>query len=141
MINATLKEEILQEITENFIEKTLDMANQNVQDALKKFQDTKNKEHEKTQKQISEHSGNLKKCQSETEDTLEREINELKMKMKNIKEEVNKDMENLRKKNQTKTQNTVEVHSSRLEQVENRISELEDKIEIKEKNSETTQEL
>jgi polyhydroxyalkanoate synthesis regulator phasin len=56
------------------------------------------------------------------------------MKMKNIKEEVNKDMENLRKKNQTKTQNTVEVHSSRLEQVENRISELEDKIEIKEKN-------
>jgi hypothetical protein len=26
------------------------MVNQNVQDALKKFQDTKNKEHEKTQK-------------------------------------------------------------------------------------------
>jgi hypothetical protein len=35
----------------------------------------------------------------------------------------------------------VEGHSSRLEQVENRILELEDKIEIKEKNSETTQEL
>jgi hypothetical protein len=47
----TLKEEILQEITENFMEKILDMANQNVQDALKKFQDTKNKEHEKSQKQ------------------------------------------------------------------------------------------
>jgi hypothetical protein len=35
----------------------------------------------------------------------------------------------------------VEGHSSRLEQVENRILELEDEIEIKEKNSETTQEL
>jgi cell division ATPase FtsA len=33
----TLKEEILQEITENFMEKILDMVNQNVQDALKKF--------------------------------------------------------------------------------------------------------
>jgi hypothetical protein len=39
----TLKEEILQETTENFMEKTLDIVNQNVQDALKKLQDTKNK--------------------------------------------------------------------------------------------------
>jgi hypothetical protein len=46
------------------------------------------------------------------------------MKIRNIKEEVTKDMENLRKKNQTKTQNAVEGHSSRLEQVEDRISEL-----------------
>jgi hypothetical protein len=37
------------------------------------------------------------------------------MKIKNIKE-VTKDMENLRKKNQIETQNTVEGHSSRLEQ-------------------------
>jgi hypothetical protein len=37
----TLKEEILEEITEQFIEMILDMVNQNVQDALKKFQDTK----------------------------------------------------------------------------------------------------
>jgi hypothetical protein len=37
----TLKEEILQEITENFMQKILDKVNQNVQDALKKFQDTK----------------------------------------------------------------------------------------------------
>jgi hypothetical protein len=37
-------------------------------------------------------------------------------------------MENLRKKNQTEAQNTVEGYSSRLEQVENRISTLEDKI-------------
>jgi polyhydroxyalkanoate synthesis regulator phasin len=44
------------------------------------------------------------------------------------------DIENLRKKNQTETKNTVESHSSRLEQVENQITELKDKIEIIEKN-------
>jgi hypothetical protein len=43
-------------------------------------------------------------------------------------------MENLRKKNQTETQNTVEGYYSRLEQLEDRISELKGKIEIKEKN-------
>jgi TolA-binding protein len=42
-----------------------------------------------------------------------------------------KDMENIRRKNQTETQNTVEVHSSRLEHMEDKISELEDKMEIK----------
>jgi hypothetical protein len=46
----TLKEEILQEITENFMEKILDMANQNVQDALKKFQDTKTKNNNNNKK-------------------------------------------------------------------------------------------
>jgi polyhydroxyalkanoate synthesis regulator phasin len=40
-------------------------------------------------------------------------------------------MENLRKKNETETQNTMKRHTSRLEQVEDRISELEDKMEIK----------
>jgi hypothetical protein len=50
----TLKENILEDMTEKFIEKTLDVVNQNVQDAFKKFEDTKNKEHEKTQKQIKE---------------------------------------------------------------------------------------
>jgi hypothetical protein len=38
------------EITENFREKILDVVNQ---DALKKFEDTKSKECEKTQKQIN----------------------------------------------------------------------------------------
>jgi hypothetical protein len=33
------------------------MVNKNVQDALKKFQDTKNKEYEKTQKQTNELRG------------------------------------------------------------------------------------
>jgi hypothetical protein len=47
----TLKEEILEEISEKLIEMTLDMVNQSVKDTLKKFQDTKNKEHGKTQKQ------------------------------------------------------------------------------------------
>jgi uncharacterized protein involved in exopolysaccharide biosynthesis len=48
--NKTLKEEI----SEKFMETLLNMVNQNVQDALKKFQDAKNKEHEMTQKQIKE---------------------------------------------------------------------------------------
>jgi hypothetical protein len=63
----TLKEEILKVINENFIEMLLDMVNQNVQEALKKLQDNKNKEYEKTQKQINEILGALNKHQSETE--------------------------------------------------------------------------
>jgi hypothetical protein len=47
-----LKQEILQVIYENFIKMLLDMVNQNVQEALKKFQEDKNKEYEKTQKQM-----------------------------------------------------------------------------------------
>jgi hypothetical protein len=35
-------------------------------------------------------------------------------------------MENLREKNEIEIQNTMECHSSRLEQAEDRISELED---------------
>jgi ribosomal protein S3AE len=61
MSTKTPQEEILQEITENFMEKILGMVNQNVQDALKELQDTKNKEHEKTQKQINELKGTLNK--------------------------------------------------------------------------------
>jgi hypothetical protein len=37
----TLKEEILQVINESFMEMLLDMVNQNIQKALKKFQDNK----------------------------------------------------------------------------------------------------
>jgi hypothetical protein len=48
-----LEEEILQVINEHFIEMLPDMVNQNIQEALKKFQDNKNKEYEKTQKQIN----------------------------------------------------------------------------------------
>jgi hypothetical protein len=73
----------------------------------------------------------LNKHQSETENTINREINELKMKIDSIKEEVTHDVENLREKNETETQNTMEGHYSRLEQAKDRISELEDKMEIK----------
>jgi NAD(P)H-dependent FMN reductase len=87
----TLKEEILEEIAEKFMEKLLDMVNQNVQDALKKFQDTKNKEPEKTQeKKISEFKEDFNKHQSETKDTIsltKRAIYELKTIAQNIKEE------------------------------------------------------
>jgi uncharacterized protein involved in exopolysaccharide biosynthesis len=58
---------------DKFMKKILDMVNQNVQDGLKKFQDTKNKEYEKTQKQINELRGDLNKHQSETENTIKRE--------------------------------------------------------------------
>jgi hypothetical protein len=62
-----------------------------------------------------------------------------------MKEEFNKDRENLRKKNQTEIlerkislnqiKNTVESHSSRLELMQDRISGLKEKIDIKQKNS------
>jgi esterase/lipase len=65
-INDTIIEEILQLITENFMEKILDVVNQKVQDTLKKFHDTKNKEYEKTQKPVNELRGALNKHQGET---------------------------------------------------------------------------
>jgi hypothetical protein len=58
------------------------------------------------------------------------------MKIDNIKEEVTHDMENLRKKNETQIQNKMEGHSSRLEQAEDKTSELEDEMEIKGKTEE-----
>jgi hypothetical protein len=64
---------------------TLDMFNQNVQEALTKFQDNKNKEYEKTQKQINEIIGALHKHKNETENTINRKINELRAKIDNIK--------------------------------------------------------
>jgi hypothetical protein len=114
----TLKEEILQVITENFMEMLLDMVNQNIQEALKKFQDNKSKEYEKTQKQINEIKGALNKHQNETENTINRDINELWMKIDNLKEEVTHNMENLRKKKETEIQNKMESHSRRIEQME-----------------------
>jgi molecular chaperone DnaK (HSP70) len=72
------KKTLKEETDENFREKILDVVNQSVQDSLKKFQDAKNKEYEKTQKQIYELRGVLNKHQSETENTINREINELR---------------------------------------------------------------
>jgi Mg2+ and Co2+ transporter CorA len=45
-------------------------------------------------------------------------------------------MVNLRKKNETEIQNKMEAHSSRIEQAEDRISELEDEMAIKGKTEE-----
>jgi chromosome segregation ATPase len=45
-------------------------------------------------------------------------------------------MENLRKKNETEIQNKMEGQSSRIEQTEDRISELKDEMEIKGKTKE-----
>jgi hypothetical protein len=101
------------------------------EEILQVFQDNKNKEYEKTQKQINEFIGALNKHQSETEKTISTEINELKVKIDNIEDEVTHNMENLKKRNETEIQNTMEGHSSILEQAENRISELEDEMEIK----------
>jgi hypothetical protein len=131
-----LKEEILQVINDNFIEMLLDMVNQTIQEALKKFQDNRNKEYEKTQKQITEIIGALNKHQTETDNSINREINELRTKTDNIKEEVTHNMEKLRKKNETEIQNEMEGHSSRIEQTENRISKLEDEMAIKGKTEE-----
>jgi hypothetical protein len=55
------------------MEMLLDMVNQNVQEALKKLQEDKNKEYEKTQKQINEIMGALNKNQNETENIINRE--------------------------------------------------------------------
>jgi molecular chaperone GrpE (heat shock protein) len=87
-----------------------------IQEANKKFQDNKNKEYEKTQKQINEIIGALNKCQSETENTINTEINELRTKIDKIKEQVTDDMENFRKENEREIQNKMEGHSGRLEQ-------------------------
>jgi uncharacterized protein involved in exopolysaccharide biosynthesis len=54
------------------MEMLLDMVKQNIQEALKKFQDNKNKEYEKTQKQINEIIGALNTHQSETENIINR---------------------------------------------------------------------
>jgi hypothetical protein len=72
----------------------LHMVNWCVQGALKKFQDNKTQEYQKTQKKINEIIG----AQTETKITINREKSELRAKIDNIKEEVTHDMENLWKK-------------------------------------------
>jgi hypothetical protein len=122
--NKTLKEEI----SEKFMEMILCMVNHNVQDACKKFQDNKNKEHEISQKQIKELREDFSKHQCEGKDTIKREVHGLKRTTQIRKQELNKDMEIFRRKNQTEifeiknpysqTKNTMEGHSSRPKQVE-----------------------
>jgi hypothetical protein len=96
------------------MEMLLDMVNQNIQEGLKKFHNKKKEEYEMTQKQINELIRAQNKHQSETENTINRKINKLRIKIDNIKEEEPHDMENLRKKNETEVQNAKEGHSSRI---------------------------
>jgi hypothetical protein len=63
------------------MEMLLDLINQNIQEALKKFKDNKKKNMRRHKKQINELIGALNKHQSATENTINREINELKMKI------------------------------------------------------------
>jgi polyhydroxyalkanoate synthesis regulator phasin len=70
------------------------------------------------------------------QNTINKEINELRTKIDNIKEETTQDMKNLRKKNGTELQNKMEGQSSRIEQTEDRISKLEDEMVIKGKTEE-----
>jgi chromosome segregation ATPase len=96
-----------------------------------KFQDNKNREFETAQKEIKETTEVLYKHQSETKNMINKEINELRTKIDNIKEEKTQDMEHLRKKNETELQNEMEGQSSRIEQTEDRTSELKDEMVIK----------
>jgi uncharacterized phage infection (PIP) family protein YhgE len=83
---SNLREEILQVINENFIEMILNMVNQNIQETFKKFQDIKNREFEKAHEEIKETIEALYKHQSETTNTINKDINELRTKIDNIKE-------------------------------------------------------
>jgi glutamyl-tRNA reductase len=74
----SVNEEIIDEITEKLMEKLQDMVNQKVQDVLKKYQDTKNKELEKTEKQLKELGKVFNKHQSETKETIMKDIYEIK---------------------------------------------------------------
>jgi chromosome segregation ATPase len=114
----------------------LDMVNQNVQETLKKFQDNKNREFKEGKEKIKETKEALYKHQSETEYMINKQINELWTKIDDIKEEETQDMDYFRKKNETEMQNKREGQTRRIEQTEDRISELEDEMVVKGKTKE-----
>jgi hypothetical protein len=91
----------------------LDMVTQNVQETLKIFQDNKNRGFEKAKEEIRETIEALYKYQSETENTINKQINELRTKIDNINEETTQDIDNLGKKNETELQKKTEGQSSR----------------------------
>jgi uncharacterized membrane-anchored protein YhcB (DUF1043 family) len=82
----SLKDKIMKEFTKKIMEKILGMVNQKVQDALRKFQETMNKELKKSQKQINELREDFNKHKSETKDTIKREIYEIKKTTKHKRE-------------------------------------------------------
>jgi hypothetical protein len=74
----------------------LDMVNQNIQETLKKFIDKKIKNLRKHKKKIKETIEALYKHQCKTKNMINKEINDLRIKIDNIKEEPIQDMENVR---------------------------------------------
>jgi paraquat-inducible protein B len=114
------------------------MVNQNVQDAHNKFQNTKTKGHEMIQRQIKEPREHFNKQQSEIKDTMKKELHELKRTHKLLKELITL-WKNLKRKNQTEIKSpysqTIKLSGRPFQQTRKseRITELQDKIEIKEK--------
>jgi uncharacterized coiled-coil DUF342 family protein len=90
----------------------------------------------KAKEEIKETIQALYKHQSETQNMINKQINELRTKIDNIKEETTQDMENLRKKNEAELQNKMGGQFSRIEQTEDRISEPEDEMVVKQKTKE-----
>jgi chromosome segregation ATPase len=94
-------------------------------------------------KNLRRHREDFNKHQSKTKQIIKKGIYEINKTTQDMIDKLNKDKENLRKMNQTEIlkiknplnqiKNSVEGHSRRPEQVEDRLSELEDKIDIKEK--------
>jgi hypothetical protein len=141
----------MDKLIEKLMEKLQDTVNQKVQDALKKFEDTTNKELAKTQKQLNELRVDFNKHQHEAKETIEKKIYEVKKTTQDMKERFQRYGKTSEKKNQmeilemkipfSQINNTVEGHSSRLEQVEDRISGLEDKMDTKEKTEHLVKQL
>jgi phage shock protein A len=88
----------------------------------------------KKQEEIKETIEALYEHQSETKNTINKKINELRTKIENFKEEMTQDMENLTKTNKTDLPKKMEGQSSRIEQTEDRISEFEDEMVINRKS-------
>jgi chromosome segregation ATPase len=128
-----LKEEILQPLNENFVGMILSMVNQNVQETLKKFQDNKNREFEKAKEGIKETIEALYKHQSETKNMISKEINELRPKIDNMNDP---GYGKPQKKEQNRIEKQIRRPIHRVEQTEDRISELKDEMVIKGKTKE-----
>jgi hypothetical protein len=137
----SLKEDIMDEITEKLMEKLQDVVNQKVQDALKKYQDTTNKKLKKTQKQLNELRDDFNKNTKVKQ--KRREIYEIREDNTRYERGIEKYVENLRKKESNRNPGnkkylSLEGHSTRLEQWKTRKSlRLEDKTDIKEKKKKT----
>jgi acetyl-CoA carboxylase alpha subunit len=90
----------------------MDMVNKNVQETLKKLQDNKNREFENAKEEIKETIEALYKHQSETKNTINKEINELRKKLTTLKRKPPRMWKTSEKKNETELQNKTEGQPS-----------------------------